>query len=77
MKHWGRTKMIFTVLVTIALTVLVVVIAQNFSTPEKQLERRIEHHYAVSDPQFVREMSVLLGPVHPARQPCGGPAERR
>ncbi|MDR7134645.1 cardiolipin synthase [Lysobacter niastensis] len=62
MKHWGRTKMILTVLVTIALTVLVVVIAQNFSTPEKKLERRIEHHYAVSDRQFVREMSVLLGP---------------
>lgn len=54
--------MILTVLVTIALTVLVMVIAQNFSTPEKQLERRIEHHYAVSDPQFVREMAVLLGP---------------
>ena len=35
--------MILTVLVTIALTVLVMVIAQNFSTPEKQLERRIEH----------------------------------
>ena len=52
MKHWGRTKMILTVLVTIALTVLVVVIALNFGTPEKQLERRIEHRYAVADPQF-------------------------
>ncbi|MBF6023716.1 phospholipase D-like domain-containing protein [Lysobacter niastensis] len=54
--------MILTVLVTIALTVLAVVIGMNFTTPEKKLERRIEHHYAVSDPQFMREMSVLLGP---------------
>ncbi len=62
MKRWGRAKMILTVLVTIALTVLAVVIGMNFTTPEKKLERRIEHHYAVSDPQFMREMSVLLGP---------------
>ncbi len=62
MKRWGRAKMILTVLVTIALTVLAVVIGMNFTTPEKKLERRIEHHYAVSDPQLMREMSVLLGP---------------
>ena len=34
----------------------------NFKTPEKTLERKIEHRYAVSDPQFRREMGVLLGP---------------
>jgi cardiolipin synthase len=58
----GRAKMIWIVVATIVLTGLVVVVAQNFTTPEKKLERRVDHHYAVSDPQFVREMSVLLGP---------------
>ncbi len=54
--------MIWTVVVTALLTGLVVVIALNFATPTKQLERKIEHRYAVHDPQFRREMGVLLGP---------------
>lgn len=49
-------------LVAIVLTVFSVVVAMNFLTPEKQLERKLEHHYAVADDQFRREMSVLLGP---------------
>ena len=53
--HW-------TILITAALTVLGVAIAMNFATPEKKLERKIEHRYAIADPQFRREMSVLLGP---------------
>jgi cardiolipin synthase len=44
-------------------TVLIVVIAMNFATPEKQLDRKVEHRYSVDDPQFKREMSVLLGPA--------------
>ncbi len=54
--------MIWTVVVTALLTGLVVVIALNFATPTKQLERKIEHRYAVHDPQFRREMGVMLGP---------------
>ena len=55
--------MIWTILITAALTVLAVVIAMNFATPQKKLERKVEHRYRVSDPQFQREMSVLLGPA--------------
>ena len=35
----------------------------NFATPEKKLERKIEHRYAVANPQFRREMGVMLGPA--------------
>ena len=52
----------WTILITAAVTVLGVVIAMNFATPEKKLERKIEHRYAIADPQFRREMSVMLGP---------------
>ena len=52
----------WTILITVAVTVLAVVLAMNFATPEKKLERRILHRYVVADPQFRREMSVLLGP---------------
>lgn len=54
--------MIWTIVITALATLLVVMLAMNFTTPEKKLERKIEHRYAVSDAQFVREMSVLLGP---------------
>ena len=54
--------MIWTIVVTAALTALAVVLGLNFATPEKKLERRIAHRYAVADPQFRREMGVMLGP---------------
>ena len=55
--------MIMTIVATAALTALAIVLALNFATPEKKLERRIEHRYAVADPQFRREMGVMLGPA--------------
>ena len=61
--RWSRTRMWSIVVVTALLTGLAVILALNFATPEKKLERRIEHRYAVADPQFRREMSVLLGPA--------------
>jgi cardiolipin synthase len=55
--------MIWTIAITAIVTVLLVVIAMNFTTPEKKLDRKIEHRYSVADPQFRREMGVLLGPA--------------
>ncbi len=54
--------MLWTVLITALVTVIAVVLAMNFATPEKKLERKTEHRYAIADPQYRREMSVLLGP---------------
>ena len=54
--------MTWTIVITALLTVLAVVVAMNFKTSEKSLERKIEHRYAVTDPQFRREMGVMLGP---------------
>lgn len=47
---------------TVLLTVIAMTVAMNFKTPEKKLDRKIEHRYGVADPQFRREMGVLLGP---------------
>jgi cardiolipin synthase len=55
--------MLWVIGITVLATSLVLVLLQNFKTPEKVLERKVEHRYAVSDPQFRREMSVLLGPT--------------
>ena len=53
----------WTIVVTILLTLLVATLAMNFVRPEKKLERKVIHKHALSDPQFRREMSVLLGPA--------------
>ncbi len=62
-ERWRRKRVIWTVLITVILTIVGVALAMNFATPEKKLNRKVEHKYAVSDPQFRREMSVLLGPT--------------
>ena len=38
------------------------VIALNFVGGEKRIERKLEHRYAIGDPQFQRELGTLLGP---------------
>ena len=55
--------MAWTIVVTVAITTLCAVLAMNFVTPEKKLEKPVPHRYAISDPEFRREMSVMLGPT--------------
>lgn len=54
--------MFWTLLLTALAAVLLTFIALNFAPPEKKIEQRISHRYDITDPQFLREMSVLLGP---------------
>lgn len=53
----------WTIFFTALASLLLVVLAMNFATPEKKIERRIAHRHTVDDPQFLREMSVMLGPA--------------
>ncbi|MFO7578341.1 MAG: phospholipase D-like domain-containing protein [Pelovirga sp.] len=48
---------------TVLVTSLVLVVLQNLMTSQKVLNRKVAHRYVVADPQFRREMSVLLGPA--------------
>lgn len=43
-------------------TIVVFAVLANFSRPEKKLERTLAHRYTVDQPQFRREMGVMLGP---------------
>ncbi len=51
-----------TVVITVIVTALLIAVGMNFVVPEKRIERKIEHRYSTADPQFRREMSVLMGP---------------
>lgn len=50
------------VILTIIITILVTVIALNFTSGEKKIEQDLPHRFSVDDPQFERSMGVLLGP---------------
>ena len=55
--------MIWTFIAVAFVTLLIVVLAMNFATPEKTLEHTVSHRYDIGDPEFRREMSVMLGPA--------------
>ena len=59
----SRTRMILAgpggALVAIVLTV----VAMNFISAEKEIQRSLEHRYGVGDPQFHRELGAMLGPA--------------
>lgn len=54
--------MFWTVLITVAATLVLGVLALNFMPSEKQIERQLPRQYDTHDPQFRRSMGVLLGP---------------
>ncbi len=58
----SRKKAWWLLAATVLGTAVVVLFSFNFMRSEKTIERSIEHDYAVNEPQFRREMGVLLGP---------------
>ena len=52
-----------TIFLTVVVTVAVTLVALNFVTGEKKIDKRLQSLYAVSDPQFLRSMGSLLGPA--------------
>ncbi len=61
--EWTRKRMIWTVVVAVLISGVVALLLMNLSAPEKKLEQTLPHRYSVEDPQFRREMSVMLGPA--------------
>lgn len=53
----------WTIAVSVAATLIVVLVVINFRTPEKRVQHQVRHLYGVADPQFEREMGTLLGPA--------------
>jgi cardiolipin synthase len=51
------------ILVSVVTAVIFGLILVIFGRNEKEITRRVSHLYAISDPQFLRSMGVLLGPA--------------
>ncbi len=58
----SRRVKIWTSVLSIAATLVVVLVAMNFMTGEKKIERRLDRMYSTDSPQFATELSSLLGP---------------
>ncbi len=57
-----KTRFVLTVAVTFVLTLIGVLVAVNFTTGEKNVDRELPRLYSTQDPQFRRAMGSLLGP---------------
>ncbi len=55
--------MIYAALIGALVAIIITVVAMNFMSAEKQIQKSLEHRYGVSDPQFRRELGTLLGPA--------------
>lgn len=55
--------MIYAGLIGALVAIVVTLVAMNFMSAEKQIQKSLEHRYGVSDPQFRRELGTLLGPA--------------
>ena len=60
MRH--RQSPLLTIGATAVATAALTIFARNFISGEKKIKRRIAQRYGISDPQFERSMSQLLGP---------------
>ena len=54
---------LWTVALAVLLTAVVVFLAMSLGRSDKTVSRRLTHRFAIADPQFRREMSVMLGPT--------------
>ncbi|MGQ0767032.1 MAG: phospholipase D-like domain-containing protein [Gemmatimonadota bacterium] len=50
------------IVAAVAVTALAIILGLNFITPEKKVDKQVEHREGFDDEQLVREMSHLLGP---------------
>ena len=57
-----QSEKLITIGATAIVTAFVTAFARNFISGEKKIKRQVAHRYGISDPQFERAMSQLLGP---------------
>ncbi len=59
---WTREHVWLVISLTVTAIALVAVLGMLFARSDKTVTRRLSHRFPIADPQFVREMSVMLGP---------------
>jgi cardiolipin synthase len=58
-----RQRTFWMLALSILITAIVVMLAMSLGRSDKTVSRRLAHRFTIDDPQFRREMSVMLGPT--------------
>ncbi len=58
-----KKRLVMTILITFFVTLALVLLAANFTTGEKNVDRELPRLYNTDDPQYLRAMGSLLGPA--------------
>ena len=61
-RRFWSTKRVVAGLVGALIAIALTIVVLNFRGGEKQVQTSLQHKYGVADPQFVRELGILLGP---------------
>ena len=61
--NWMRQHTFWMIALSILITAIVVMLVMSLARSDKTVSRQLTHRYSVADPQFRREMSVMLGPT--------------
>lgn len=59
---WNRRRILGAALFGAVIAIAITVVALNFMTSESEIETSLVHRYGIDDPQFRRELGILLGP---------------
>jgi cardiolipin synthase A/B len=59
---WSKKKIALTGVLGAFIAVVLTLLALNFIQPERRIQQHVEHKYATGDPEFRRELGLLLGP---------------
>jgi cardiolipin synthase len=59
---WSRKRIVLSALLGAVLAVVATLVALNFTTSESEVDTALSHRYGIDDPQFRRELGILLGP---------------
>ncbi len=61
--NWIEQHPLWTLAISVPITAIVVMLAMSVGRSDKTVSRRLTHRFSIADPQFRREMSVMLGPT--------------
>ena len=62
-RFWSGRRLLVAGLIGALTAVVLTIGVMNFRGAERQIQTSLEHKYGVADPQFLRELGILLGPA--------------
>ncbi len=62
-RFWSRKRLWLAGIAGALMAIILTIVVMNFRSAEKQIETSLTHKYNVDDPQFLRELGILLGPA--------------